>query len=289
VSISSRGRPGRKFGPEEADESPLDFARVPLDIRSEFDGHTTCKFSHHRTDVYYCPFALAGDHKYLRTIGNALEHLWNKSYGLKVNISRFSGVSAKKSTRFMVRAMGIEPTSEAWEALVPISRRYIACRRPRWPSQLLEIRSIRLVEAVRIKPTGLDELELTGPIELLLFLRIMHFRVQVNLRHLQRLVVQPVLDLHQVEAGAEPVSSRSFPEPEKVTLPLQWIDARIALLKFNFAVFIAMPSKPGSFMVATLAQSWRALGFKPSVQICQSPRRGRDCSVDRSRCDHYRA
>ena len=29
---------------------------------------------------------------------------------------------------------------------------------------------------------------------------------------------EPALDLHQVEAGAEPVGSRSFPEPVKVML-----------------------------------------------------------------------
>jgi hypothetical protein len=45
-----------------------------------------------------------------------LEHLWNKIDHLKGDFGWFPGVRATESTRFMERAMGIEPTSEAWEA-----------------------------------------------------------------------------------------------------------------------------------------------------------------------------
>jgi hypothetical protein len=39
-----------------------------------------------------------------------------------------------------------------------------------------------------------------------------HFGLDVDLRDFERLVPKPGLDFHQVEASAQPVGSRSFPE-----------------------------------------------------------------------------
>jgi hypothetical protein len=61
-------------------------------------------------------------------------------------------------------------------------------------------------------------LELTRAVELILFLGVVHFGVEVNLRNLQRLVPEPTLNFHEVEAGPQPVGSRSLPEPVKVML-----------------------------------------------------------------------
>src|SRR5579862_2691690 len=62
-------------------------------------------------------------------------------------------------------------------------------------------------------------LEPTGAIEFFLFLGVVHFRVKIDLGNFERLMSEPALDLHQVEARAQPVGSRSFPEPVEIMLP----------------------------------------------------------------------
>src|SRR5260221_579011 len=54
----------------------------------------------------------------LRTIARALEHPWNKTLSLWGDFQHLPGVEAIESTGFMERAMGNEPTSEAWEASI---------------------------------------------------------------------------------------------------------------------------------------------------------------------------
>jgi hypothetical protein len=46
-----------------------------------------------------------------------LEHPWNKTISLWGDLQQLPGVEAIESIGVMERAMGIEPTSEAWEAL----------------------------------------------------------------------------------------------------------------------------------------------------------------------------
>ena len=53
----------------------------------------------------------------LVTIRKVLEHTWNKTLGFRGVFQRLPEVKAIESSAFMERAMGIEPTSEAWEAL----------------------------------------------------------------------------------------------------------------------------------------------------------------------------
>ena len=60
--------------------------------------------------------------------------------------------------------------------------------------------------------------ELSGAVELILLFWVMHFCVQINLGDLQRLVAEPTLDLHQVEARAQPVRCRRLAKPVKVML-----------------------------------------------------------------------
>jgi len=43
-----------------------------------------------------------------------LEHPWNKTLSLWGDFQQLPGVEAIESSGFMERAMGIEPTSEAW-------------------------------------------------------------------------------------------------------------------------------------------------------------------------------
>jgi hypothetical protein len=50
-----------------------------------------------------------------RTIARALEHPWNKTLSLWGDFQEFPGRKAIESSGIMERAMGIEPTSEAWE------------------------------------------------------------------------------------------------------------------------------------------------------------------------------
>ena len=54
----------------------------------------------------------------LRTIARALEHPWNKTLSLWGDFQQLPGVKAIESSGVMERAMGIEPTSEAWEASI---------------------------------------------------------------------------------------------------------------------------------------------------------------------------
>jgi hypothetical protein len=54
----------------------------------------------------------------LRAIARALEHSWNKTLSLWGDFQQHPGVKAIESSGFMERAMGIEPTSEAWEASI---------------------------------------------------------------------------------------------------------------------------------------------------------------------------
>ena len=44
-----------------------------------------------------------------------LEHPWNKTLSLWGDFQQFPGGKAIESSRILERAMGIEPTSEAWE------------------------------------------------------------------------------------------------------------------------------------------------------------------------------
>ena len=64
----------------------------------------------------------------------------------------------------------------------------------------------------------ISELEFTGAVKLFLFFWVMHLRVQINLRHFQRFVAEPVLNFHEVEARAQPVGSRSFPKPVEILI-----------------------------------------------------------------------
>ena len=53
-----------------------------------------------------------------RTIAMVLEHLWNKTPVLRRYFSALTGIKAIESSRILERAMGIEPTSAAWEAAI---------------------------------------------------------------------------------------------------------------------------------------------------------------------------
>jgi len=57
------------------------------------------------------------------TIARVLEHSSTKTPRQNGTIRWVPGVRATESTRFMERAMGIEPTSEAWEAYFKASKR----------------------------------------------------------------------------------------------------------------------------------------------------------------------
>ena len=59
------------------------------------------------------PFSPVGSPKTFGTTRKALEHLWNKIDHLKGNCGSFPGVRATESTRFMERAMGIEPIANS--------------------------------------------------------------------------------------------------------------------------------------------------------------------------------
>jgi hypothetical protein len=52
----------------------------------------------------------------LGTISAALEHLWSKTPPRRRDFRELTGIKAIESSGVMERAMGIEPTSEAWEA-----------------------------------------------------------------------------------------------------------------------------------------------------------------------------
>ena len=54
----------------------------------------------------------------LRTNESILEHPWNKTLSLWGDFQQLPGVEAIESLGLMERAMGIEPTSEAWEASI---------------------------------------------------------------------------------------------------------------------------------------------------------------------------
>jgi hypothetical protein len=54
----------------------------------------------------------------LGTIARVLEHPGNKTLSLCGGFQSLPGVKATESSGFMERAMGIEPTSEAWEASI---------------------------------------------------------------------------------------------------------------------------------------------------------------------------
>jgi hypothetical protein len=56
--------------------------------------------------------------KILRTIPWALEHLWNKTPAVEEVFRQLTGIKAIESSGFLERAMGIEPTSAAWEAAI---------------------------------------------------------------------------------------------------------------------------------------------------------------------------
>jgi hypothetical protein len=58
------------------------------------------------------------EQKRLRAIAMVLEHPWNKTLSLWGDFQQLPGVEAIESTGVMERAMGIEPTSEAWEASI---------------------------------------------------------------------------------------------------------------------------------------------------------------------------
>jgi len=52
--------------------------------------------------------------------------------------------------------------------------------------------------------------------------RGLYFRVEINLGNLKRVVPEPTLNSHQVEARAQPVGSRGFPKPLKEMLLSYW-------------------------------------------------------------------
>jgi hypothetical protein len=64
------------------------------------------------------PQAAEIEGKSLGTIERALEHPWNKTLSLWGDFQQLPGRKAIESSGFMERAMGIEPTSEAWEASI---------------------------------------------------------------------------------------------------------------------------------------------------------------------------
>jgi hypothetical protein len=59
----------------------------------------------------------------LGTIQRALEHPWNKTLSFSGVFQCLPEVKAIESSAFMERAMGIEPTSEAWEANLKARKR----------------------------------------------------------------------------------------------------------------------------------------------------------------------
>ena len=61
-------------------------------------------------------------------------------------------------------------------------------------------------------------MELAGAVELLLLFWVMHFCVQVNLGHFQRLVAEPTSDFHQVEARTQPIRRRRLAKTVKIML-----------------------------------------------------------------------
>ena len=62
------------------------------------------------------PAASKTGRKTLGRIDRALEHRWNKTLSLRGDFQQLPGRKAIESSGVMERAMGIEPTSEAWEA-----------------------------------------------------------------------------------------------------------------------------------------------------------------------------
>src|SRR5438094_5345716 len=78
----------------------------------------------------------------VRTIGKGLEHPWNKTLSLWGDFQQLPGGKAIEPSRFLERAMGIEPTSEAWEAsTIYVYIRYRArARSTRWRSKLCKRR-----------------------------------------------------------------------------------------------------------------------------------------------------
>jgi hypothetical protein len=69
---------------------------------------------------------------FLGTIRARLEHLWNKTPYFGDDFQKVTGIKAIESSGILERAMGIEPTSEAWEArnitLKAIDLRHLAPR-----------------------------------------------------------------------------------------------------------------------------------------------------------------
>ena len=61
-------------------------------------------------------------------------------------------------------------------------------------------------------------LKVPSPVEFLLFLRIMHLCIKINLRHLERVVTQPALDLHKIKARPQPIRRRGFAQAVQVML-----------------------------------------------------------------------
>src|SRR6266581_5808399 len=66
-------------------------------------------------------------------------------------------------------------------------------------------------------------LELAGAVQLLLFLGVVHFGVEINLGNLQRLVPEPALYLHQVEARTQPIRRRRFAKSVKIMFLAHWL------------------------------------------------------------------
>src|SRR5450759_2355974 len=104
----------------------------------------------------------------------------------------------------------------------------------------------------------------------------MHFRVQVNLGNLQRLVPEPVLDLHQVEARAQPVGSRSFPEPVKVML----VAYRASLARYlDFVTVVVSAFTNRNLTLSTIQPSAfgnhfelaEEVAFGFAILVCENP------------------
>ena len=83
------------------------------------------------------------------------------------------------------------------------------------------IRSFRWAHKVWIapavrKPSCESISEPPCAVELLLFLGVMHFCIEINLGNFERFVTEPTLDFHQVEARAQPVRNRSLAKPVEI-------------------------------------------------------------------------
>jgi hypothetical protein len=84
--------------------------------------HRQWGIMHHCLPYSVRPAASKIERKSLGTIERALEHPWNKTLSLWGDFQQLPGRKAIESSGVMERAMGIEPTSRAWEApILPLN------------------------------------------------------------------------------------------------------------------------------------------------------------------------